>query len=218
MTGLNRDTSKAQEITKDMTTGTLDTTANIDNRVFTSEGRNSIVNEHKDLKENTIMTLKDMSVAAITTIGLLWGGIEYAYSYILNEEKPNIIIDNEKNKIMFTKNIFASNILGVDGAITLGNIQLYYNKNNPYKIVAPYSTTDYGFMPLEYHEDAHINQWHRDGALKFIWNWLQNGGASMHNSYEREASLEGMNRLKDEGVYHIIQNNKYKYYKNGEIE
>ena len=125
---------------------------------------------------------------------------------------------NEKNKIMFTKNIFASNILGVDGAITLGNIQLYYNKNNPYKIVAPYSTTDYGFMPLEYHEDAHINQWHRDGALKFIWNWLQNGGASMHNSYEREASLEGMNRLKDEGVYHIIQNNKYKYYKNGEIE
>ena len=73
-------------------------------------------------------------------------------------------------------------------------------------------------MPLEYHEDAHINQWHRDGALKFIWNWLQNGGASMHNSYEREASLEGMNRLKDEGVYHIIQNNKYKYYKNGEIE
>lgn len=126
--------------------------------------------------------------------------------------------DNKKNKIMFTKNIFASNILGVDGAITLGNIQLYYNKNNPYKIVAPYSTTDYGFMPLEYHEDAHINQWHRDGALKFIWNWLQNGGASMHNSYEREASLEGMNRLKDEGVYHIIQNNKYKYYKNGEIE
>ena len=129
-----------------MTTGTLDTTANIDNRVFTSEGRNSIVNEHKDLKENTIMTLKDMSVAAITTIGLLWGGIEYAYSYILNEEKPNIIIDNEKNKIMFTKNIFASNILGVDGAITLGNIQLYYNKNNPYKIVAPYSTTDHGLM------------------------------------------------------------------------
>lgn len=126
--------------------------------------------------------------------------------------------DNKKNKIMFTKNIFASNILGVDGAITLGNIQLYYNKNNPYKIVAPYSTTDYGFMPLEYHEDAHINQWHRDGALKFIWNWLQNGGASMHNNYEREASLEGMNRLKDEGVYHIIQNNKYKYYKNGEIE
>ena len=216
--GLNRDTSKVQEITKDMTTGTLDATASIDNRVFTEEGRNSIADEHEDLKENTITILKDMSVAAITTIGLLWGGIEYAYSYILNEEKPNIIIDNEKNKIMFTKNIFASNILGVDGAITLGNIQLYYNKNNPYKIVAPYSTTDYGFMPLEYHEDAHINQWHRDGALKFIWNWLQNGGASMHNSYEREASLEGMNRLKDEGVYHIIQNNKYKYYKNGEIE
>ena len=218
LTDLNRDTSKAQEITKDITTGTLDASASIDNRVFTSEGRNSIAKEHEELKENTIIALKDMSVAFITTIGLLWGGIEYIYSSIFNEEKPNIIIDNRKNKIMFTKNILGSDILGVDGAITLGNIQLYYNKNDPYKIVVPYNTADYGFMPLEYHEDAHIDQWHRDGALKFIWNWLQSEGASMHNSYEREASLEGMNRLKDEGVYHIIQNNKYKYYKNGEIE
>ena len=52
LTGLNRDTSKAQEITKDMTTGTLDTTANIDNRVFTSEGRADIVKQHENLGEN----------------------------------------------------------------------------------------------------------------------------------------------------------------------
>ena len=47
LTSLNRDTSKAQEITKDITTGTLDTTASIDNRVFTSEGRAEIAREHK---------------------------------------------------------------------------------------------------------------------------------------------------------------------------
>ena len=45
--GLNRDTTKAQEITKDLTTGTLDATVTIDNRVFTSEGRNSIAKDHK---------------------------------------------------------------------------------------------------------------------------------------------------------------------------
>ena len=47
LTGLNRDTTKAQEITKDMTTGALDTTANIDNRVFTSDGRADIAKDHK---------------------------------------------------------------------------------------------------------------------------------------------------------------------------
>ena len=47
LTGLNRDTSNAQEITKDMTTGTLDATASIDNRVFTSDGRAEIAREHK---------------------------------------------------------------------------------------------------------------------------------------------------------------------------
>ena len=47
LSGLNRDTTKAQEITKDITTGTLDATASIDNRVFTSEGRAEIAREHK---------------------------------------------------------------------------------------------------------------------------------------------------------------------------
>ncbi len=50
--GLNRDTTKAQEITKDITTGTLDATASIDNRVFTSEGRAEIAREHEGLGEN----------------------------------------------------------------------------------------------------------------------------------------------------------------------
>ncbi len=52
LTGLNRDTSKAQEITKNMTTGTLDASASIDNRVFTSEGRANIVEQHEKLGEN----------------------------------------------------------------------------------------------------------------------------------------------------------------------
>ena len=47
LTGLNRNTTKAQEITKDLTTGTLNATASIDNRVFTSEGRAEIAREHK---------------------------------------------------------------------------------------------------------------------------------------------------------------------------
>ena len=47
LAGLNRDTTKAQEITKDMTTGVLDSTVTIDNRVFTEEGRNSIAKDHK---------------------------------------------------------------------------------------------------------------------------------------------------------------------------
>ena len=52
LTGLNRDTTKAQEITKDMTTGALDASASIDNRVFTSEGRADIVEQHEKLGEN----------------------------------------------------------------------------------------------------------------------------------------------------------------------
>ena len=47
LTSLNRDITKAQEITKDMTTGVLDSTVTIDKRVFTEEGRNSIAKEHK---------------------------------------------------------------------------------------------------------------------------------------------------------------------------
>ena len=52
LSGLNRDTTKAQEITKDLTTGTLDATASIDNRVFTNEGRAEIAREHEGLGEN----------------------------------------------------------------------------------------------------------------------------------------------------------------------
>ena len=52
LAGLNRDTDMAQEITKDITTGTLDATASIDNRVFTSAGRSEIAREHKGLGEN----------------------------------------------------------------------------------------------------------------------------------------------------------------------
>ena len=52
LTGLNRDTSKAQEITKDITTGTLDASASIDNRIFTSEGRADIVEQHENLGKN----------------------------------------------------------------------------------------------------------------------------------------------------------------------
>ena len=58
LSGLNRDTSRAQEITKDLTTGALDATASIDNRVFTSEGRAEIAREHKELAKNLNTLLK----------------------------------------------------------------------------------------------------------------------------------------------------------------
>ena len=50
--GLNRDVSKSQEITKDKITGALDGSMTIDNRVFTSEGRNEIVKQHEEIGDN----------------------------------------------------------------------------------------------------------------------------------------------------------------------
>ena len=50
--GLNRNTTKAQEITKNMTTGALDATASIDNRIFMEKGRADIVEQHEKLGEN----------------------------------------------------------------------------------------------------------------------------------------------------------------------
>ena len=52
LSGLNRDTTKAQEITKDITTGALDATASIDNRVFTSEGRSDILDTTVNILDN----------------------------------------------------------------------------------------------------------------------------------------------------------------------
>ena len=57
LSGLNRDTSKAQEITKDLTTGALDATASIDNRVFSIEGWKSIISDHVNVVNNLIISV-----------------------------------------------------------------------------------------------------------------------------------------------------------------
>ncbi|MBN1281840.1 MAG: hypothetical protein JW985_02620, partial [Alphaproteobacteria bacterium] len=50
--GLNRDTKLAQEITKDLVTGALDSSVTVDNRIFSGTGRTQIANQHENLSDN----------------------------------------------------------------------------------------------------------------------------------------------------------------------
>jgi F0F1-type ATP synthase membrane subunit b/b' len=52
LSGLNRDITNTQTITKDLITGTLDGSVTIDNRWFTEEGRASIVEDFKNAGKN----------------------------------------------------------------------------------------------------------------------------------------------------------------------
>jgi len=55
LAGLNRDTVAAQEITRDMTTGALDGSFTIDNRIFTSDGREQIAGQYENFINNLII-------------------------------------------------------------------------------------------------------------------------------------------------------------------
>jgi filamentous hemagglutinin len=55
ISGVNRDIARAQEVTKDMTTGALDGSFTIDNRLLTEEGRASIVEDFENLKKNSVI-------------------------------------------------------------------------------------------------------------------------------------------------------------------
>lgn len=52
LAGLNRDTDKVQEITKDQITGALDASMTVDNRVFSKSGREQIAKQHEDFVDN----------------------------------------------------------------------------------------------------------------------------------------------------------------------
>lgn len=52
LAGLNRDTDKVQEITKDQITGALDASVTVDNRIFTESGREQIAKQHEDFVDN----------------------------------------------------------------------------------------------------------------------------------------------------------------------
>ena len=215
--GLNRDVSVAQEITKDKITGALDGSMTIDNRVFSGEGWNDIIKQHEEIGDNLVKTLKDASVAFVNVGAIGVGVVEAIAGYVFNSDNTDIIIDRDNNKIVFTGGIIGSSIFNASGAITFGNIQIYYNDSNPYEIVYPYGYHEYGAMPLEYHENGHMEQWHRDGALKFVWNWISGGGPTISNPSEQEASSIGRNNLMKEGVYDKIQENYGHYYKRGTI-
>lgn len=67
LTGLNRDTNKAQEITRDMTTGVLDGSVTVDNRIFSSNGLADIANQHEKLGENTAKAALGASGTIVNT-------------------------------------------------------------------------------------------------------------------------------------------------------
>lgn len=52
LAGLNRDTDKVQEITKDEITGALDSSVTVDNRIFSESGRDQIAKQHEDFVDN----------------------------------------------------------------------------------------------------------------------------------------------------------------------
>lgn len=52
LAGLNRDTDKVQEITKDEITGSLDSSVTVDNRIFSESGREQIAKQHEDFVDN----------------------------------------------------------------------------------------------------------------------------------------------------------------------
>ncbi len=55
LAGLNRDTDKVQEITKDEITGSLDSNVTVDNRVFSESGRKEISDRHEHFTDNVVM-------------------------------------------------------------------------------------------------------------------------------------------------------------------
>lgn len=55
LAGLNRDTDKVQEITKDEITGSLDSNVTVDNRVFSESGRKEISDQHEHFTDNVVM-------------------------------------------------------------------------------------------------------------------------------------------------------------------
>lgn len=63
LSDLNRDINKSQEATKDEITGSLEGSMTIDNRLFTSEGRNEVVEKVKDIRKNTNLSLGGASEA-----------------------------------------------------------------------------------------------------------------------------------------------------------
>ena len=59
--GLNRDSNKTEEITRDIIDGALNASVTIDNRLLTKEGRASIKKDFKNLPKNTVQIGKELA-------------------------------------------------------------------------------------------------------------------------------------------------------------
>ena len=65
----NRDINNTQEITRDQATGLLNGSVTVDNRLLTESGRQQIIQEQKDLPQNTEIIGK-MTAAGVTSLGV----------------------------------------------------------------------------------------------------------------------------------------------------
>ncbi|GMO63833.1 MAG: hypothetical protein Ta2D_10690 [Rickettsiales bacterium] len=87
LAGLNRDASNSQKITKDQITGALDGNMSVDNRIFTDNGRESIVNDFKNLPQNTKEAFNNVYDVAKSGVELVNNVIEKVRQGIATKEE-----------------------------------------------------------------------------------------------------------------------------------
>ncbi len=205
---LNRDITKSQIVTLDQITGALDASVTIDNRIFTSAGRNQIANEQKNILPNLgIATGKQLELAQKvwaspnTAIGVSYGLLGYAVGKATGQD---VKITFGNNAVQFEGNPLVQRAFTLGNAINYSGIgsaeggpkdllgHSYTGQTSEWqngKIVGP---------KLGDHEEAHTYQAQKWGPLflpAYITSGLFGGFPksvlsmpnSTWNSFEREA-------------------------------
>jgi hypothetical protein len=89
---LNRDINNTQEITKDLITGALDGSVTVDNRLFTEEGRKSIVKDFENFGVNLVKTAAGAVSTVVSPVMAVYGSITAESNDALQgEDKKDII-------------------------------------------------------------------------------------------------------------------------------
>ena len=91
---LNRNVDSSQEIAKDMITGALDRSVTVDNRLFTKDGREDIVDDFKNFIDNTYNVLDQTAFALIRATDI--NRISYYGNRAFADEKNDSIPDKER--------------------------------------------------------------------------------------------------------------------------